>query len=373
MGKRKEDKNKASKKNGTKLIEHKKREVGKIEVVQSQTKVTKRKASLNSEASNHSNRNGNKPSENELQKAFASKLNDIDTRLNLDKDQIKLAILVLQKLLADAESENVFSIKEEQPILINFTLAKLPESYSLRPVSLPIRSALNKRVCIFVKDPIEKFNELNVFPKGVDCNFSLSAISYSELLQDFHNYQERRNLVKQYDLFLCDHKIYMMLRKALGKAFYDAKKYPIAVPIDYSNAATTESSIRNVVENRVFYMSNGPNYTVKGGSLAGDVQDLTQDVLDTVRFTLAHILKWGVDLESLRSISLKFTNSLELPVFNQLSQEEIEAFHSQETQKVSKSDKVGKVAKQAKSAAKEKELKEAKAGKTEKKKKKGSK
>lgn len=49
-------------------------------------------------------------------------------------------------------------------------------------------------------------------------------VGYSQLVKEYNTYEEKRKLGKAYDLFFCDYRIYDLLRKPLGKFFYERKK-----------------------------------------------------------------------------------------------------------------------------------------------------
>lgn len=56
------------------------------------------------------------------------------------------------------------------------------------------------------------------------------VIGYTKLNKKFPTYKDKHKLFYAYDLFFCDYKIYDLLRKPLGKVFYERKKIPY--PID---------------------------------------------------------------------------------------------------------------------------------------------
>ena len=75
--------------------------------------------------------------------------------------------------------------------------------------------------CIIVRNPAsdfkEKVNKMNIPCIG-------KAIDYDTLTKEHARYEAKRELCKEYDLFFCDYTIYDLLRKPLGKYFYDKKK-----------------------------------------------------------------------------------------------------------------------------------------------------
>jgi len=46
------------------------------------------------------------------------------------------------------------------------------------------------------------------------------VIGYTKLKKEFRQFKDKRQLLKDYDLFLADLRIYKMLPEALGKEFY---------------------------------------------------------------------------------------------------------------------------------------------------------
>src|SRR5690606_21968685 len=98
-----------------------------------------------------------------------------------------------------------------------------------------------------------------------------------------------------HELFLCDYKVYMLLKKLLGKPFYTAKKFPVPIKIDYTNKENIKEEITSHVEGSThFYMGHGPNYTVKIGRSTLAKEELTQNIVDGITNTIPHILKWSV-------------------------------------------------------------------------------
>jgi len=212
---------------------------------------------------------------------------------------------------------------------MNFVLGKLPLKYSLRPVNIPLEKTMhtldqNTRICLFVKDPKSAIKEL-----GIDFPMKVKIIDVQTLKLKYSRFQDRRNLLKQYDLFLCDYKIYFVLKKLLGKPFYVSRKYPVPIKLDYEDKEQIKNEVVNQVDKSgVFYMTNGPNYAFKVAKFNMDKDDILKNVMKSVNYVVAHILKWGVNFEDLKSITLKGANTLELPIFNQLTKEEIAAFES---------------------------------------------
>lgn len=78
-------------------------------------------------------------------------------------------------------------------------------------------------MCVFVKDPAraikDQLAELQVPAIA-------KVIGISKLKKNFKQFKDKRALLNDYDLFLADLRVYKMLPEALGKEFYQKKKYP---------------------------------------------------------------------------------------------------------------------------------------------------
>lgn len=306
-----------------------------------------------------------------MEKLYENSLAIVKKNLNLNSDLIVKAIqsLILINDKNFKDSIDIFARKEKVPLQLNFTLSSLPNRFSPRPVSIPVTLTKElRKVCLIIKD-----NFVNIWKK-TNIKFDgceVYAISYSDLKLEYSQFEQKRNLAKRFDNFICDKSLYMGLKKVLGRTFYEMKKYPFAINLSSENNEKIDeneikSKIENIVNNVVFYMSKGPNYTVKVDYLYSDDKKLSEKVRNTIIYVLAHILKWGVSYESVKSITLKTNDSVELPIFNQLTKEEVNAYYSKIEEKkdikaISKN-KISnnKINKESKEIKKEVDLKEKK-------------
>lgn len=235
----------------------------------------------------------------DIKESYKKNLEIVKADLNLDKDQVSKALKCLKKIISARYKDNVNLLANEADefVYLNFVFSRLPVKYSLRPVSIPIStpvysSKLNTRVCLFVKDPRSDFKDLSIkFP------FKVKVLDIEKLKLKYSRFQERRNLLKEFDMFLCDYKIYMVLKKLLGKPFYVHKKYPIPIKLDYTNPDSIRDEVTSSIEtSTVFNMTNGPNYSIKAARVVSDDDKIIKNIVDCVTYTIPHILKWGVDL-----------------------------------------------------------------------------
>ena len=105
-------------------------------------------------------------------------------------------------------------------------MAEVPWKHSVRPIQIelpiPIYSEkYNSRFAIFTLDPEEAF--INSI-QDMDLTLLSEAIGYDRAKKHYRNNKEKMKLLNSNDLFFCDWKIYNLLRKPMGKLFYERKK-----------------------------------------------------------------------------------------------------------------------------------------------------
>jgi len=57
------------------------------------------------------------------------------------------------------------------------------------------------------------------------------VIGYDKLKRKFKAFKDKRTLLKEYDGFLADIRVYKLLPECLGKEFYDRKKFPCPIKL----------------------------------------------------------------------------------------------------------------------------------------------
>lgn len=220
---------------------------------------------------------------------------------------------------------NVLSGDFDDYIYANFGFYKYPLRYSLTSSQISIKNGIynekySSNICIFVKSPKSDFKELNIeFP------FNLKVIDIEKL--KYQTYEKRRELLKKYDLFLCDNRIKFVLRKFLGKCFYVSKKFPHPISLNYEDKEKIKNDIIKVVnESTIFHMNNGPIYNIKFGRFSMNIKENIQNFKQCVNQVVPHILKYDISLDELRNISIKGNNTVELPIFNHIKEDDLKVF-----------------------------------------------
>ena len=174
---------------------------------------------------------------------------------------------------------------------------------------------------LVVKDPQrlmkEKIDslELSDVPLSKICGISKLGKNYTQ-------YKDRRELLRQYDLFLADIRVFNMLPDRLGKYFYEKKRIPALLNLDND----IKESITNAVNSTFLIAAKGPIFTIKVGRVSMSPTEVIENI-EAVVNSLPNILP-GISPEDIRRIELKGELTVSLPVYNFLSAQEVSSFKS---------------------------------------------
>ena len=177
---------------------------------------------------------------------------------------------------------------------------------------------------MFVKDPSRDFKN-EIASLKVPC--IAKVIGYDKLKRDFKQYKYRRDLLRDYDLFLADLRIYKMLPEVLGKAFYEKKKFPSPLKLHGFKPKELKEQLNKAAKATYFVQGNGPNYAVKIARTSQDPSEVAENLEAALSYALGHVCMHDkIKFTKIQSISLKVGESPELPIFNQLTKSEVLAY-----------------------------------------------
>ena len=114
---------------------------------------------------------------------------------------------------------------------------------------------LKSKSAFIVKDPQRAFKD--VLGK-LDVPTVAKVIGVSKLNANYPSFADKRKLANEFDLFFCDYKIYGNLKKGLGKAFYEKKKYPFPIDCEGKSDAKFEDYLNSLNNYSYFIAGNGP-------------------------------------------------------------------------------------------------------------------
>ena len=73
-------------------------------------------------------------------------------------------------------------------------------------------------------------------------------------------------------------------------------------------------------------MNNGSIYNIKFGRFSMSNKENIQNFKQYVNQVVPHILKNDISLDELRNISIKGNNTIELPIFNHIKEEDLKIY-----------------------------------------------
>ena len=268
----------------------------------------------------------------ELNKKYELKLEQVSKDLmpKISTAQIEKALKALisyKNKLNSSSAINVLSGDFDDYIYATFGFYKYPLRYSLAPSKIDLSTGIyaekyNSNICLIVKNPKSDFKDLNIeFP------FNMKIIDIDKLKTKYQQYSKKRELMKKYDLFLCDNRIKFVLRKLLGKCFYASKKIPYSISLNYEDKDKIKNDIIEIVnKSTIFHMNNGPIYNIKFGRFSMNLEENKNNLIECIKQIIPHILKYDIDLDELRNISIKGNNTLELPLYEHIKENDLKIF-----------------------------------------------
>lgn len=251
-------------------------------------------------------------------------------------------------------SKDLFAGSKDSMLYLTLLVNTLPSSVNIKPTRIQIPNGLYseapKKFCLIVSNQFkEKFKQELKDPSLASWKF----LEYDKLRRNFKTFSEKKELFDSYDLFFCEGRVYMLIKKMLGKIFYQRNKYPF--PIEFNSCLTKEGhdqnkSVLHVSKGEVahletfeefsldvaklkstlddlslkstyFYQGNGPEYTLKIGRLSEDmdVKAVLKNIRVSTKFLLKYLMSQGLKLKFIRRISLKLAQSESFPIYSYLT------------------------------------------------------
>jgi ribosomal protein L1 len=152
------------------------------------------------------------------------------------------------------------------------------------------------------------------------------VIGYDKLKRNYKQYVSRRKLMKEYDGFLADLRIYKMLPELLGKEFYSKKKYPCPIKLHgFDSSDDLEKQLNKASAATYFMLGNGPNYSVKVGRTQQQAKDVAQNAMTALSQVIAYAtVHDDISFEQICQISIRVGQaSPELPIYNNIREEDL--------------------------------------------------
>lgn len=257
-----------------------------------------------------------------------------DSKFELDNKLIVKASQLIRHLNENAQqnSKNLFEISKHHFIYANVVVNELPTVTNIKPVRIELPTSIygpefsTKHVMI-VSTEFKKAHKEGLRTLKENWKF----ISYEKISKNYKQYKDKIGLLKDYDLFFSEGKIYILLKKHLGKHFYEQKRYPY--PVDFNECVDQsgeldvdkfKSLLDSLVQNSTYFVQgNGPEYSIKVARV-DKISDanLAKNVNAGVKGLIKVLIDRGIKLSNIRRIILRGEKTESFPIYSHLTPEE---------------------------------------------------
>ena len=229
----------------------------------------------------------------------------------------------------ESSSDDQQLLGNELDVQVQFSLARIPEKASAKPIRVEIPHPLvnvgssdgdislqDVQVCIIVKEESKPWVQemIERFPKELGC--IKKVLGLQSLRTKHKSFSQRRELLARFDIFFADDRILPMLTKALGGKFFEKKKQPI--PIALTRKEALPFAVQKNLKSTFMFLSAGTCVTVKAGNTGMSETKLLENIQSIAQVVPEKVpKKWS----NIRSVSIKTSNSVALPIYNKTPQE----------------------------------------------------
>jgi len=219
-------------------------------------------------------------------------------------------------------------------VQVQFSLARIPGNSSPKPIRIELPHPLVKisgddamedddddnlqdvNACIIVKEESKPWVQdmITRFPTELGC--IKKVLGLQSLRTKHKSFTQRRELLARFDVFFADDRILPMLTKSLGGKFFEKKKQP--VPIALTRKEALPFAIQNCLKSTFMHLSAGTCVTVKAGNTGMSPAKLLANIKSITTIVPTKVpRKWS----NIRSISIKTSASVALPIYNKTPEE----------------------------------------------------
>ncbi|XP_076959917.1 uncharacterized protein LOC143636129 [Bidens hawaiensis] len=215
------------------------------------------------------------------------------------------------------DSHNPQLLPSDDFIYLNFTLKKLPQKRTNPnkiPLPNPIVSPDSSELCLIIDDRptsnlTSKLAKQKIKADGIGVS---KVIKLSKLRTDYKPFESKRKLCDSYDMFFADKRVIHLLPKLLGKQFFRKKKLPLGVDLGHRN---WKEQIERGCASGLLFFGSGTCSVVKVAKVSMTRDEIVENVVAAIEGGVGFV---GKKLGGVRSLHLKFADSVALPVYQAL-------------------------------------------------------
>mmetsp|Transcript_37157 Transcript_37157/g.90107 ORF Transcript_37157/g.90107 Transcript_37157/m.90107 type:complete len:501 (-) Transcript_37157:1523-3025(-) len=233
------------------------------------------------------------------------------------------------------ESEKHSLLGNDRPVAVQFTLLRAPSANRPKPIPIVVPHPFFKtfdddaedgdiddgateepEICLIVKEESKPWCQ-EMIAKFPDHLGGVKKVLGLDSLRKKHcnTYEQRRQLLHKYNMFLADDRILPMLSKLLGKAFIQSKRLP--VPIDVTRETALPFAVQKALTSTYMTLSKGTCVSVRAGHTGMKPEHIVANVLAICDGMTGAIPKFPRKWANVQMIGIKTADSTLLPIYNQ--------------------------------------------------------
>lgn len=232
------------------------------------------------------------------------------------------ANIAVKALLKWKESQSAIRkaqlLPQDDFIYLNLTLEKIPQKPRTKPFKIllphPLYDPSSSELCLIIDDRHTSNLTKQTAKKIIKSqNIAISKVlKLSKLKTDYKPFEAKRKLCDSYDLFLVDRRIVHLLPKLVGSSFFKKKKLPLSLDLTHKN---WKEQIERAAGCGLLYVRTGTCCVMKVAKVSMELEEIVENVVAAIKGVVDLVpKKW----RGVRSLQLKFSDSLALPVYQAL-------------------------------------------------------
>ncbi|CAJ1929179.1 unnamed protein product [Cylindrotheca closterium] len=243
----------------------------------------------------------------------------------VDNSLVSRAVNALLNHHEKTADDKLSLLGNNRPVQVQVTLLRAPEKSNPKPIRILVPHPLFKvngtsddaledpEICLIVKEESKPWCQemIEQFSDHMGC--IKKVLGLQSLRKKHAQFEQRRELLNKYNVFMADDRILPMLTKSLGKDFFKAKKQPI--PINLTRKEALPFTIQKALSATYMTLSAGTCVTIKCGHTGMKPEALVENVAEIAKNAVPKIpRKWA----NVQAISIKTPESVALPVYSKV-------------------------------------------------------
>lgn len=236
------------------------------------------------------------------------------------------AVLKYHEKVTSGSSDKLTLLGNDRPVQVQLTLLRAPGKSQPKPAQLIIPHPFYKladsgdadsddveepEICLIVKDESKPrcLAMIEQFPEYMGC--IKKVLTLGSLRKKHQSFEQKRQLISKYNMFMADDRILPMMSKALGKVFIKSKKLPI--PVDLTRETALPFIIQKALSATYMTVNTGTCITIRAGHTGMEPEKLAANVIAIAKVAATKIPNsWA----NIQLIGVKTADSVSLPVYN---------------------------------------------------------